>query len=184
MQHGCWSNNNNHQVPRKSPNFFGRILWFLVPEPYFAYRCFFGLPRSSRAIERRKAAAEVIFSTRKDSDLLSSLHKISVIHFSSINIATFAKNDKNGTDDAQSIRYALNHYEYIAVGIDQGIYDEDIFKHSHYSTVLKLYEHTKSYIAERRRIIGRQTTYQEFECLACRWKENPLKHKPIKSIPA
>jgi hypothetical protein len=168
------------------PTFLGETYGFwcqnliLLIAAFLAYLAI----RSSRAIERRKAAAEVIFSTRKDSDLLSSLHKISVIHFSSTNIATFAKHDKNGTDEAQSIRYALNHYEYIAVGIDQGIYDEDIFKHSHYSTVLKLYEHTKSYIAERRRIIDRLTTYQEFECLACRWKENPLKHKPIKSIPA
>jgi hypothetical protein len=137
----------------------------LLLAAFFAYLAI----RSSRAIERRKAAAEVIFSTRKDSDLLSSIHKISAIHFSSTNIATFAKNDKSGSDEAQNIRYALNHYEYIAVGIDQGIYDEDIFKHSHYSTVLKLYEHTKSYIAERRRVIASVTTYQEFECLACRW---------------
>jgi hypothetical protein len=139
--------------------------------------------RSSRAIERRKAAAEVIFSSRKDSEFLASIHKISEIHFSDRNIATFAKHDNNGSPEAQSIRYALNHYEYIAVGIQQGIYDEDIFKHSHYTTVVKLYEHTKSYIDERRRLTERPTAYQEFECLACRWKENPLKHKPIKSVP-
>jgi hypothetical protein len=139
---------------------------------------------NSRAIERRKASAEVIFSSRKDSDLLSSIHKISVIHHSSTNIASFAKHDKSDGEEARCIRYALNHYEYIAVGIDQGIYDEAIFKSSHYSTVLKLYEHSKSYIDERRRIIGKTTTYQDLECLALRWKEDPLEHKPIRSMQA
>jgi hypothetical protein len=138
--------------------------------------------RNSRAIERRKAIAEVIFSSRKDTDLVQYVRKIAEIHSSSTNIASFAKQDKIETPETKAIRYALNHYEYIAVGISHGIYDEEMFKSSVYSTVVKLYEHTKPYIEERRKLTGRITAYQDFECLVIRWKAHPLVHKPIRSV--
>jgi Domain of unknown function (DUF4760) len=135
---------------------------------------------SSRITERRKASAAVLFSSRKDSELLDSLRRVTALHEGDQSIGAFAKREKNETVEAKSIRYALNHFEYVSVGISQGIYDEKIFKQSNYTTVIKLYERTKPFIDETRRVRGTETLLQEFECLACRWISTPLKHKPLK----
>lgn len=138
--------------------------------------------RSSRAIERRKTAIATIFSTRKDTELVACIRTIGKIHSGDQSIAVYARADKIDDDHTKAIRYALNHYEYVAVGISEGIYDDNIFKSSNYSTIIKLYDRTKPYIEERRRITNRPTIYQELECLACRWKLKPLKAKPITAV--
>jgi Domain of unknown function (DUF4760) len=138
--------------------------------------------RSSRAIERRKAAVTAIFSTRKDSELIACVRTIGTIHSGDQSIAVYARSDKIDDERTKAIRYALNHYEYVAVGISEGIYDDNIFKNSSYSTIIRLYDRTKPYIEERRRLTNRPTTYQELECLACRWKLKPLKAKPITAV--
>ena len=76
---------------------------------------------------------------------------------------------------------AVNHYEYVAVAIRQGIYDETIFKNASYTTLIKLYDRTKPFIDEMRRIKA-PTVWQEFEWLMLRWKACPLPVKKFKSI--
>jgi hypothetical protein len=137
---------------------------------------------NSRRIERRKAAISVLISSKRDENLTNALRKIIAVHREEKNMASFAKQANLGTEESKAIRYALNHYEYISVGIFHQIFDEKIFKSSSYTTIVNLYERTKPYIEQARKEKRSQTTFQEFECLACRWKEKPLKHKPIKSI--
>jgi len=139
--------------------------------------------RSSRAIERRKAAAEALFFTRQDKELTDARRYIAVLHASDKNMASYARD--NGQDNAEAlrhIRYALNHYEYVSVAIAQGIYDETIFKHASHRTITQLYHRTKPFIDEMRRRNGTDTTWQEFECLAVRWTAKPLKVKSIKAV--
>ena len=65
--------------------------------------------RSSRAIERRKAAAEAIFDARKDKELIEARRRITTLHASDKNMAAFAKAE--GSEEITILRYALNHYE-------------------------------------------------------------------------
>jgi hypothetical protein len=139
---------------------------------------------AARRIERRKAAAGVIFTSRKDDLLAKALRHITTLHNDEKNMPSFARKENLDSESSKSIRYALNHYEYVSVGIAQGIYDEDIFKHSSYTTVTRLYTRTKTYIEEVRKVEGIKTIYQEFECLACRWIDNPLDPKTVRTVPA
>lgn len=137
----------------------------------------------SRRIERRKASAAVLFSTRRDGELTRCLRHITTIHATDQNMAMWARKDKNDSEEAKSIRYALNHWEDISVGIAHHIYDEEIFKSTNYTTVRRLYERTKPFIDEVRRVSEAPTAFQEFECLACRWKLYPLERKEIVAVP-
>lgn len=140
--------------------------------------------RNSRAIERRKAAISSIMGARRDSQLTTCIRRVAQLHEGDQSIAVFARKDKIDTPEAKSIRYALNYYECVAVGIFEDIYDEEILKSGVFSTVVKLYDRTKPFIDELRSVNNRTTTFQEFECLACKWKNDPLKHKPIRSAQA
>ena len=149
-----------------------------------AILAFFAI-RISRSTERRRAAAEAIFSSRHDDRLTSAITLIGTLHTDGEkNMASYAKKDHLTSEPSKAIRYALNHYEYVSVGISQGIYDEEIFKRSSFHTITRLYERTKPYIEQIRRDQEAPTTWQEVECLACRWAENRLERKRIMSIPA
>lgn len=72
------------------------------------------------------------------------------------------------------IHYVLNRYEFIALGIRRGAFDEELFKDLHYSSFMKLWRFTKPLIMEIRSIGGIDTIYQEIELLTCNWQEKPI----------
>lgn len=135
--------------------------------------------RSSRKIERRKAAAEAIFASRNDKELKEARSMIKALHAGERKMSAYAKDENS--EEIKIIRYALNHYEYVAVAISQGIYDEAIFKNAMYTTLTRLYDRTKPFIDEVRKSRA-ETAYQDFECLMVRWKADPLKVKRIRAV--
>jgi hypothetical protein len=136
---------------------------------------------SARVIERRKAASAVIFQARADGTLVDGIRRITQLHDGETNIRKFAKADQKDSEESKAIRYVLNHYEYISVGIQEDIYDEKIFKKSSFSTITKVYERTRPFIEALRVEEKRDTIYQEVEWLACRWLCSPLKKNKIKT---
>lgn len=66
--------------------------------------------------------------------------------------------------------------------MNAGIYDEKMLRESSWSTAVNLYAVVKPFIDEARRIYSRPTMWQEFEWLACRWKDKPLQKKTIKAL--
>jgi hypothetical protein len=166
------------------PKFWGESYgyWFqsgvLVAAAVLAYMAI----RTSRAVERRKAATASLQSGSKDAELVRAVCRIAALHDGETKIGPLAKKENLDADDAKLIRYALNHYEHISVAILYGIYDEAIYKASSFTTIVKLYERTKPFIEEARTFTGSVTTYQELERLACRWKNKPLLHKPVTAI--
>jgi hypothetical protein len=170
-----------------------------VPEPLYwgetaAYWCQTGLLLltailaglaivSARRIERRKTAVLAIFESRHDRELIKGLRRIAVLHDDpNANMRNFGRKAQKDHEDAQLIRYVLNHYEYVSVGIQEGIYDELIFKNSICGIVVSLYDRTKPFIEMVREEEKRRTVFQEFEWLACRWKDSPLSVKKIKGV--
>lgn len=174
------------QQPAPAPRFFGETYGFwcqttvLLAAAILAYVAI----RTNRNIERRKAAIEAIFASKRDTALVQAHRHIAALAEQDVNMAAHGRKTNIDSEHSKIIRYALNHYEYVSVGISRGIYDEDIFKDSTYTTIVNLYERTKPFIDMVRVEWKTPTSYQELECLVCRWKEKPLKHKPIKAVEA
>jgi hypothetical protein len=91
------------------------------------------------------------------------------------NMNRLAKTENFNSEDAKKIRYTLNFYETISVGIQEGIYDEMMFKRVTCGSVIGAYDRTISLILAIRAETKRDTIFSEFEWLAKRWKANPLK---------
>jgi len=131
-----------------------------------------------RATARRKQSADVIFATRNDELLRNGIRLIreEALHTNS-NIRKYAKPPEAQTENAAAIRYVLNHFEYVAVGIQDGIYDEEMFKKASFSTIMEIRRHSETYITDVRSEQNRDTIYQEFCWLCERWKKAPLKSR-------
>lgn len=136
---------------------------------------------SARSTARKKQAADMLLSSRCDKELMAGLRKLAKLHEdANVNLRKFAKQDEVDSEEAQSIRYILNHWEYVSVGIQSGIYDEGMIKEASWGTVTKLYERAKPFIEQVRLECNRHTIYQEFQWLAKRWEGSPLKSKKRK----
>lgn len=132
---------------------------------------------SARQTTRKKNAADVIFNSRSDENLRNGIRTIRRLNLDpDIDISSLAYSNTKNPDDANSIAYVLNHYEYVAVGLKRKIYDEDILKDSNYTTLIHMYQFCKPYIESVRRINERTTTWCELEKLAKRWVDKPIKN--------
>ena len=69
----------------------------------------------------------------------------------------------------------LNTHEFVAAGIRKGAYSETLYKHMRFSATMRDWKACEGFIAEFRRQHKVDTIWQEFECLAKRWKKHPLK---------
>lgn len=122
-----------------------------------------------------------LFESRTDKEYIESLHVLRKAHESgkSLRSYVFPCEGTKITDEEQEekrkFQYILNFYERVAVGIQQGIYNEDMIKKTSYTTVIDTWNHAEPLIKAIREKINSETTYQEFEWLANRWKRSPLR---------
>ncbi len=68
----------------------------------------------------------------------------------------------------------LNLRETVAIGINQGVLDENIYKQTFYSLVLKDWEDLKAVVYATRKEQKNDTLFQDFERLVIRWQKHPL----------
>lgn len=66
--------------------------------------------------------------------------------------------------------------------IQSGIYDEDMIKRTSYSTVIDTWNIAEPLIKALREELKSDNTYQEFEWLAGRWRNQPLNAKRSRFI--
>lgn len=69
----------------------------------------------------------------------------------------------------------LNRYEFIAQSIRNKAFEEKIYKQMQYSNITMMWDRLCPLVYEIRRVQNIKTYYQEFEWLAKRWKNKPLK---------
>ncbi|MGY2258147.1 DUF4760 domain-containing protein [Pseudomonas sp. SDO55104_S430] len=131
---------------------------------------------SARTIARRKQTADLMFGTRADDNLSNGYKCLQRLHTDpGSNMRSFASDDKSNSDDANSIRYVLNHWERVFVGVRQGIYDEKMLREANYNTVIRVWAQAKPYVEAVREAAQKPTYYQCLESAAKGWKKKPLK---------
>lgn len=132
---------------------------------------------NARSIARKKQTADMMFASRVDKEISQGYATVRELHDAKdANLRTLAAPEgEENIRKAEEIRYVLNHWERISVGIQEGIYDEVMFHKNNYTTVINLYERAEPLIKAIREKEMKETFYQDFEALYDRWKKKPLK---------
>lgn len=130
-----------------------------------------------RLTERQKETVVLLFNSRTDDRLAEGLALLERIHDDpNDNIRAYGR-EKKQEQDAVLIRYVINHWERISIGVQEGTYCEKILKKAQCSSLLSLHEQASPMILAIRAATGKQTYYQDLDWLAERWKAKPLKQK-------
>ena len=136
---------------------------------------------SVRNTAKKKQTADLLFGLRTDEKFVKGIAELRELHQSNQNMRLLAdRKRKEYTDNknkVENIRYILNHYERLSVGLRRKIYHEPMLKESQYNIVTKIYDWAHPFIEGVREDTKSDTAYQDFEILAKRWKKRPLKVK-------
>ena len=95
------------------------------------------------------------------------------LHDQNVQFSSYA--NKSGSEELKCILKVLNNHEFISIGIHQKTFDEKMYKNMQYSNVIKVWAASAGIVAEIRHTQKSETLFQEFERLATRWKNDPLK---------
>ncbi|WP_024951913.1 DUF4760 domain-containing protein [Cobetia crustatorum] len=134
---------------------------------------------SARNTAKKKQTADLLFAIRSDDRLIEASRTLKELHHSNNNIRLWADPDRVCKTDEQeaqiqNIRYILNHYERLSVGLQAGIYHEDMLKKSQFTIITRTYEWAKPFMEGVRDKTNSPTAFQEFEWLANRWSKKKL----------
>lgn len=173
---------------------FSQLIVFAV-SAYIAYTTI----KSSKETSRERATLDTILDDNKDETIFHS--KTVVLRFNenpkqyyALLNDTESKRDhlasllsvkesaltKNEAEIRMHLLKVLNRYEFYAIGINKNLLDEEMFKRMYCSTMLKFWGICNGAVSELREAAKKDTLFKEFECLANRWKANPLKSEDIK----
>ncbi|MNO23684.1 hypothetical protein D3C76_134900 [compost metagenome] len=126
-------------------------------------------------LARQRATIDLLLQQRTDHNLIESKKAVGTIHSNGGDFTSLATKDKAQDENRSHILAIINNYEFIALGIREGALDESIYKRAVYSQVVRDWGAMRPFIMELRRQNGRNTLFQEFEVLAKRWENEPLK---------
>ena len=125
---------------------------------------------------RQRATIDAVMSDRKDRGLIRSRKlyaqlKTNGINFDTIGSEALLKNEKEN----HAILDILNNYEFMAAGIREGAFDEEIYKRMKCSLKIQDWNTLDIYIQALRKRELRPKLFCEFEWLATKWEQEKSK---------
>jgi hypothetical protein len=124
---------------------------------------------------RRRATIDVVMHEKMNPALVAARKKVLALHERDTEFVRFALKEHADSDEATTILTVLNFREFVAAGIREKAFDEDMFKRIQFSVVARDWQACEGFVRELRRLRGRPTLFQEFQWLAERWLADPLK---------
>ena len=125
-------------------------------------------------VARKQATISLVMSFNEDQRLQDLKNKI----FKSAATITTDYCNLPSNEAGEKLRdeyhYVLNRYEFVALGIRSGAFDEGMYKDLQYSNFMKLWRIVNPLVQEVRRTTTKYTIYQEIEWLAKRWEKAPI----------
>ena len=121
---------------------------------------------TQRMIARRRATFDHIAKSESDADLIAAKRKFVELAKQEGGLSVWAQEDKEKSEEAQSIRIVLNDFELIAIGIQCGIIDYKFYERWFKSGVVRHWKHAHPFVAALRTRTGNEALYHEFEQLA------------------
>lgn len=137
--------------------------------------------KCSRNDNKNMSTVDLILRQRFNDDLNHAIEIVSDLvkktekedEFPSL-LKYFNKDDY--PEERKAILTLLNFREFVAVGINTGIINEEIYRRSYNNIMLRDWNYLQNTIyAIRTSKKGQSTNFQDFEMLVDRWKKKPLK---------
>lgn len=130
------------------------------------------LYRHTTIASKRLAVTQMLREEEHDKELFVAEQKIRRLYKENkSSLKAFVEVDG---EERAAILLVLNHYEFIAGGINMGTFDEDVYKRAQYSNIMRTWNMTSDFIETLRANRGNTTYFQEFKVMACRWKREKL----------
>lgn len=121
---------------------------------------------------RVRALIDLIVQQKMDVELIDATRRVYALRDNSGPLSTHAEKD---SQERKDILRVLNNQEFIAVGVRLKAFDGAVYKQMQCTNVLRLWNVTRGFIHEIRQSDGKETIFQDFEMLACRWEKDPIK---------
>lgn len=123
---------------------------------------------------RQRATIDLLLQENQDARMIEAHALIMALSNETPLVSCLSPNSEF-EEELAAIRLLLNRYEFVALGIKTGAFEESVYKSLKYSQVINVWDKAKPLIMEIRRTHGKHTYYQELEWLANRWLADPLK---------
>ena len=108
-----------------------------------------------------------------DEEYIEYKNKFNRLKRSDSNLIEWAAKDKIDTDEVNTIRVMLNDYELVALGIREGILDEELFRRWFQTPLINDWKCIKGFIMAIRDSENAPKVFHEFEWLAKKWGAEP-----------
>lgn len=119
---------------------------------------------TQRAIARRRATLDMLTASEADGDLIRARKKFIELAKHG-GLAQYAVDSKEDSDETQAIRIVLNEFELLAIGIQRGIIDYQLYLRWNRSATIKYWSHAIPFVHDLRARLNNPKIYQEFEVL-------------------
>ena len=129
---------------------------------------------NNEKLAKKRATIDLVLHQKNDTDLSSALDLLRALDMD-IGLAEYASMENKESSEYKAILVVLNHYEFVATGIKEKAFDENVYKRMVYGILVRDWVALKGFVAEIRQSRNRNTLFQEFQWLAERWIKKPLK---------
>ena len=158
----------------------GAVILSIIVTGFFARKAIISNGKTAKEtlehnqlMQQKRATIDLILQENQDQELIKAKITIAALpdNASFIEYLDVNENDQPSKKEVKDcIRILLNRYEFIALGIKNEAFEESIYK-----DFTNTWKKAKPMIMELRRRKEQNTYYQEFELLADRWLQSPLK---------
>ncbi len=128
---------------------------------------------------RKHTTIDVLLQENQDKELIAAKFVVFNLARDPNNsfVDIYFKEKEQQSDMYKQITMLLNRYEFIAQSIHNKAFEEKIYKEMQYTNITRMWDRVCPLIYEIRQRQNAPTFYQEFEWLAKRWKDKPLKKR-------
>ena len=131
---------------------------------------------TQRSVARRRATLDLISALERDRDVIEARRKFIALAKAPGGLAPYADADKEPTHEAQSIRLILNEFELIAIGIQRGIVDYELYKRWNRSGAIMVWNYAAPFVMTLRARTSNDAIYHEFQEMV-RWLKGEIMPK-------
>ena len=131
---------------------------------------------SSSRQERRRATVDLVLDQLQDDSLMAHRHTVRRLIDSKADLPAILDLPTIPTPPPERIAILaiLNLHEFMASGVRQGAFDEKTYKRLFYTMVVGHWKYLSTFALKYRAGIG-PTVYQDFQWLAEKWRDHPLR---------